>query len=195
MSTQRDWITREITPPLQKEAEEFASREDQLCGGRPWSVYLGGERGRQNPIGAYGMIAVMHYLTSQKIPFEVGGWGDPFDLRLSGSMTVDVKTKRVRYKPHSNHMGEVIKKQLDHKVDAYLFCYWLDPIIYLMGWLYQDEFKGKSEYYEKGQVRYGSSGFAWTCQADCRLLEIRDLSPVSTLRSERLGKQGSLSFS
>ena len=181
MTTYKHWLWVELTSEEKAEAEEYARREDELCRDKPWAIHIGGTSLDNNIVGAYGMWAVRRYFDENHIPYEIGSWGGLFEFRIPIFGTVDIKTKRVNTQPRPNYATEVRELHINHEVNNFLFCYWLEPQVIVLGWLEKDDFVLNSHLYKVGERRLGPDGQLWTCSEDCRLGEIRILRPVSEL--------------
>lgn len=192
MTTKGQWLFIELTPEERSPAELYARREDELCRDKPWAVHLGGTSLENNIVGAYGMWAVRRHFDLNQIPYKIGQWGGLFEFKVPVLGTIDVKTKRVNTQPHPNYVVDLRELQINHQVNYFLFCYWLEPIVIILGWLGKSEFEEKATKYNVGDTRRGPVGQLWECQEPCRTLEIKNLQPFSALVAGTKGVQTSL---
>ncbi|GAH31095.1 unnamed protein product [marine sediment metagenome] len=192
MTTKGQWLFTELTPEERSPAELYARREDELCRDKPWAVHLGGTSLENNIVGAYGMWAVRRHFDLNQIPYEIGQWGGLFEFRVPVLGTIDVKTKRVNTQPHPNYVVDLRELHLNHQVNHFLFCYWLEPIVIILGWLEKSIFLEKAIPLKVGESNRGPGGYVFVCQEPCRILAIKHLQPFSSLITNTKGIQVSL---
>ena len=192
MTTPKDWHEIELSTEEIQAAEEFAREEEIKSRGREKSSWHGGDSLQNGIVGAYGMWAVRRQFDSMGFMYEVGEPAGDFDFRLPIIGEIDAKTKRVNVQPRPNYVVDVPEKQVSHNLSAFVFCYWVQPKIWIFGWLGMQEFMEKARFYRQGEKRIGEVGQTWECSEDCRILVIREAKPLSSLLEATKGVQTNL---
>lgn len=146
------------------------------------------ERIEKVVIGYIGEYGFKDWCEEDKIDIEylgeiVGTGPDRGDFKSKRGLIIDVKTQDTPYIPKSDWRCEVTDEQISRPTDLYVFCklrrLGYTNILYLVGWMHEEEFKLKAIYRQKGTILKGKTVHypKWDVTID-------QLYPLSSLKNE-----------
>jgi len=98
---------------------------------------------------------------------ETDGFDKGIDFTFNGK-TYDVKTMGRTVDPEDYYVNNLIRHQINYKVDRYIFCS-LNKIkmnLTICGWIDKDKFAEKANFYPLGMERTRSDGTSFKTKAD-----------------------------
>lgn len=131
--------------------------------------------GKGNLSGAVGEVVFMDFLAKHNRKYNYAGVSD-YDLEYAGYL-IDVKTKRINYKPLAHYSVSVADTSLHQQCDVYVFVHTLLPDFkkaWLDGWLFKEDYIKKATHLLEGEPDPLDEKF--TIRQDCRNLQIHNLN-------------------
>jgi hypothetical protein len=152
------------TPAQKRKATIMAKDMGQLRGSMT--------KGEGNKAGFIGEICAGQYLNAEhKNTYQ-------YDLILPDGHTVDVKTKRCKFKPLMTYDVSISTWNTKQACDYYVFARTLNDysLVWLLGYMDKEQYFDEAVFKKKGT----REGF-FTFNSDCWNMAIKDLKPIKDL--------------
>lgn len=172
VQNERDIVEIAVTPEMLKIAEEKAAKMGIL---NRHSMM----KGERNVEGILGELAALSYL-----PQAIATDTHDNDLAI-GTLTIDVKTKRLTMKPRLYYDCTVYGYNPNQNCNLYLFA-GVNPEhtkVWLSGFLLKPHFYNKAEFCAAGSTRPLGGGKLLTYKEDNYVVQVKQLNRVEMLKN------------